>query len=353
MRDLTVLVTSAGNPGFVGALKGLRRNGERNIKIIAADCSSDAYGRLLADDFCIIPKASDPDYVPEIQWIIRRKKIDAVIPLSTPESIVLSERKGDLQALAMVSDAPQVRHSSNKFLLSFQAKQKIGIDPIDYAICSFKNIGGYASYLGYPKKVLCVKPIDGYGSRGFIILDDNANTINQYYNEKFTNRMSLKQFLCLFPGEDKEILIMKYVRGYEYTVDLLMRDQKVISGCVRRRDKVVGGISNQAIVVNRPDIIAWCSKIAEWFKLNYCIGVQLMEDGDGKLWPLEVNPRLQGTTILSIAAGLNCPYLGLKILLGEPFEIPKIKFGTKMARYWEEVFYREGKDELTGGSAAS
>ena len=44
--------------------------------------------------------------------------------------------------------------------------------------------------------------------------------------------------------------------------------------------------------------------------------------------------------MLCTGAGVNMPYLGVKMALGE--EIPQIqtkpKYGTKMIRYWDEVF---------------
>ena len=41
MKDLTVLVTAAGNVFMPGTLACLKNNGERNIRIIGADMSYD------------------------------------------------------------------------------------------------------------------------------------------------------------------------------------------------------------------------------------------------------------------------------------------------------------------------
>jgi carbamoyl-phosphate synthase large subunit len=43
--------------------------------------------------------------------------------------------------------------------------------------------------------------------------------------------------------------------------------------------------------------------------------------------------------VLCTGAGVNMPYLGLKLALNEPFSIPLVRWGTSMTRYWEEMFY--------------
>jgi hypothetical protein len=137
---------------------------------------------------------------------------------------------------------------------------------------------------------------------------------------------------------------------------MLMKSNKVLAGCVRRRDKVVDGISNIGTIVWRPDIQAFCKKIVEWWRLNYCVGMQVIEDKNGKLYPLEINPRLQGGVSLTIQAGFNLPWLGLKVLLGNKVKYDisewndiEIKHWNKylgigsqhplkMYRYWKEVY---------------
>jgi len=78
--------------------------------------------------------------------------------------------------------------------------------------------------------------------------------------------------------------------------------------------------------------------------LNGNIGLQFRRDENGVPKLIESNPRVQGTIVLCTASGYNMVYNSVKLALGEspmPFEP---KWGTKMVRYWEEIFYdRDGE----------
>ncbi len=328
MKDLKVLLTSAGSPAFSGAFRSLKMNGEREIEIIATDMDLDVYGKQLADKFCLIPPASSCDYTDEILEIVKKEKINVIFPLSTAENIRLAMDRKKVNIPIIASNFPQIKDVTDKAYLYTILKD-----------AGFKTINfGQEILSAYPKKIICVKPIEGEGTRGFRILDPDADTNKQYFKEKEITRMTLAQFSSLYQGDYHKLLFMEYIDGKEYSIDLLLKNNKTIAGCVRLREKVIGGVSNIGSVVDRPDILKLASNIAEHFKLNYNIGIQIIEDKKGNLYPIEINPRLQGTTILCTAAGLNLPYLGLKIALNEEIEIPKVQFGTKMYRSWDELY---------------
>ena len=56
MEPVTVMITGSGAPGAPGVIKSLRDNGERSIRVIGADASSEAVGFKLADARCKLPK---------------------------------------------------------------------------------------------------------------------------------------------------------------------------------------------------------------------------------------------------------------------------------------------------------
>jgi carbamoyl-phosphate synthase large subunit len=343
MRDLRILVTSAGGPSFPGALKGLKENGERSIDVIAVDASPESSGGRMPDveKFYTVPLAKDRYYLDELFKIVDKEKIDAIIPLSTAESIVLSENQDHVPV--MVSDSPQIKDVTDKYWLYSKIHQELGIQPIAHARTDFRHLPEYIKALGYPDKILCVKPINGEGTRGFYILDNHADTIVQYYQSKHVNRMTYAQFMVLFPGRSQQILLMEYIEGIEYSVDVLIKDCNVIATRIRRRDKVVNGVSIIGTIIDRPDIHEMSIRLAEHFKLNFCVGIQFIESL-GNLYLLEINPRLQSGVTLAIEAGVNFPYLGLKILLKEPFEYYdfnssiRIFDGLKMYRYWKDAY---------------
>jgi carbamoyl-phosphate synthase large subunit len=107
------------------------------------------------------------------------------------------------------------------------------------------------------------------------------------------------------------------------------------------------GISVVGTTVNHPKIIKYSQKIIESLKLHGNIGFQFKKDKNGLPKILESNPRLQGTTCLCTASGANLVYLGIKLALGEKIIKPKIKWGTKMIRYWQELYYDKSGHAFT------
>jgi carbamoyl-phosphate synthase large subunit len=53
---------------------------------------------------------------------------------------------------------------------------------------------------------------------------------------------------------------------------------------------------------------------------------------------IEINPRVAGTIVMGVGAGANLPYLGVKYALGESLPPVDVEWGTRMVRYWQELF---------------
>ena len=76
MNDLTVMVTAAGNQYMPGMVDCLKNNGERNIRLIAADMSNDPTILQMMDALYQVPRATDPIYVDVLLEICKRINID-------------------------------------------------------------------------------------------------------------------------------------------------------------------------------------------------------------------------------------------------------------------------------------
>ena len=66
MKDLNVLMTGAGALGAPSIIKCLRKNGERNIRIVGVDMNEQSNGRRLVDVFYQVPAARDDGYIDAI-----------------------------------------------------------------------------------------------------------------------------------------------------------------------------------------------------------------------------------------------------------------------------------------------
>jgi carbamoyl-phosphate synthase large subunit len=111
---------------------------------------------------------------------------------------------------------------------------------------------------------------------------------------------------------------------------------------------MTGGITTGAVLAKDDQfdfITRFSEKIIKGHNLSYNIGIQLREDRNGQLKLLEMNPRLQGTTIISVEGGVNIPEIMVDMALGlfdSNFK-PDIKWGLKLQRVWREVLELDGK----------
>ncbi len=344
MKDITVLITGAGAPGAPGIIKSLRLVKERKIKIIGVDMRKDAVGSVLADEFQVIPPANSEKYLPSLLKTAKRFNVNVILPLNTVELLTLAKNKSIFEKEGIkisISPPKSIEIANNKYLLMKNLKNTIPL-PKFYCVRSSRDFKKAVSNLGYPKNPVCFKPPVSHGMRGLRILDPKIDRFSIIFTQKPTGIYTT--FEEIFPILEKspsfpELLVMEFLPGTEYSVDALANKGKPLIIIPRTRDYIKMGISFEGTLVKNKKIIEFCKKIIKKLKLHGNIGFQFKEDKKGVPKIIECNPRLQGTVVINTFAGANLVYLGVKLALGEKFEIPKkIKWGTKMIRYWEEVY---------------
>jgi len=344
MKDLIILITGAGAPGAPGIIKSLRLVKERKIKIIGVDMRKDAVGSVLADEFRVIPPANSEKYLPFLLKVAKKFRVDVILPLNTAELLTLAKNKSIFKKEGIkipISPPKSIEIANNKYLLMENLKNTIPL-PEFYYVRSSKAFKKAVDSLGYPKNPVCFKPTVSHGMRGLRILDPKIDRFNIIFTQKPTGIYTT--FEEIFPILEKspsfpELLVMEFLPGTEYSIDALADKGKPLIIIPRTRDYIKMGISFEGTLVKNRKIIEFCKKIIKKLKLHGNVGFQFKEDKKGVPKIIECNPRLQGTVVINTFAGVNLVYLGVKLALGEKFEIPKkIKWGTKMIRYWEEVY---------------
>lgn len=347
LPETTVLITGAGAPGAPGIIKSLRLNGERNIRIIGVDANiSTSVGVGMVDKSYQVPLASSPDFIDTIIDICRKEDVKVVIPLVTMELFSFSKHKSDFldQGITVqVSDNGPLETANNKHLLFEFCAQTPGIPCPEFSIVnSLDEFITEAQQLGYPSRQICFKPPVSNGLRGFRIIDDSSNKMQKLMNEKPNNiYIGFDEFIQIAKDADffPEVLLMEYLPGKEYSVDVLADNGKCIHVIPRTRDHIKMGISFAGTAVQNPIIEKASVLIVEKLKLNGNIGLQFKENQQEIPCIIECNPRVQGTIVLCTAAGCNMVYNSVKLGLKESLPEQKIKWGTRMVRFWDEQFF--------------
>jgi carbamoyl-phosphate synthase large subunit len=197
--------------------------------------------------------------------------------------------------------------------------------------------------LAVSHKRACFKPSVSNGSRGFRVIADDIDEHDLLFNEKPNSTyVSFNDAVRILSSKPfPELLVAEYLPGEEYSVDCLAYFGEAKLILPRLRIKMINGISVEGEFVNNKDIVAYCSEIIKELRLHGNIGIQVKRSSAGKFLIIEINPRVQGTIVAGLGAGINLPVLAIKQELGLPISDDElqVKWGTRFSRYWSEVYY--------------
>ncbi|GFN33500.1 ATP-grasp domain-containing protein [Paenibacillus xylaniclasticus] len=342
-----ILLTGAGSPAAPGVIQSLKKSEEYYCFIVGVDCNPLSAGFHMTDQHYVGPRASEEAFIPFIEELCRKERIDVLLSLVTGELVKLSEHREVFSRLGTrmnLSPASQLRTVINKGLL-YTELNKLGIAVPSFQITSSAQQFTQAlKALGYPEQPVCFKPTISDGSRGFHIVDNRVDRFELLFQHKPTSvYVSHSELLRIIQGREDfpEVLVMEYLPYEEYSVDVLADNGKVMIAVPRLREATAGGISTKGLIRQDQDIIDYAAQVVESLGLHGNIGIQIRRDRAYQPKIVEINPRMQGTIVHCTAAGINLPAYAVKQALGVlPMYLESnVQWGTRMVRHWKEVFY--------------
>ena len=271
--------------------------------------------------------------------------IDVLFPLVTRELFLFSDnykRFEEKNTKVIVSPGSALHIANNKSKLHLHLAQHHILTPNFRLATTLNELARAFDDLGYPHKKVCIKPSISNGSRGVRIVDPASSDYDLLFNEKPNSLFIRKEELFrILEGKDfPELLVAEVLPGEEFTIDTLMNHGEPLLVAPRLRSKMNGGISVAGEFVNNEEIISYTRSIASTLALHGPIGYQVKKAEDGRFKILEINPRIQGTSVALMGAGVNLPLLAVLQEAGMDIEIPEIQWGTKFVRFYDEVYYR-------------
>lgn len=350
MRNLTVLITAAGSPSAPGLIKCLKNNGERMVRVVGTDMKADATIEQMTDVIRLVPPAAASDYIDALLKVCEEEKVDVLIPGISQELPQLQNRKADFEAIGTkvsVSDGEGLLIANDKIALYEYMKDKGFSIPNFRVVKTISEFENACEEIGFPNKAICVKMKDGSGSRGIRLIDPKKSRFDIFVGEKPNSFFTTyEDMLSILKEADSipELMVMDYLPGLEYSVDLLADHGKTMYIVGRESNVINASIPLEATLAYNEEAYEISKRIVESLELDGNVDLDFKFDENGHPQLMEINPRLAATLSVIAAGGCNLLYLRVKQLLGEELPDITVNYGVKLKRRYHELFCdKEGK----------
>lgn len=349
LPTITILATSVGNDGFPSVRPALKENGEREVHIVGADINPVAAGLLMSDVGTVIPPRSQPEeLIDRLVQVCRNTAVDVLLPLSTEDQEFYAARADRFTSIGVpvaTSSLSALRTANDKLAL-LQACHSAGVPcPRFVPVATSAELRSAAAEVGYPERPFVLKLNRGTGTAGVKIVDPSLDAFSRLFDRNNIH-IRYEDLELGLAGVDPlpPMHVAQYLPGRELSVDVLCHEGKALSVVVRDRVATLFGMATHAAVIDHPAAEAAARQVVELLGLSYVVNVQFRCDEEGVPRLMEVNPRIPGTIGLSIAAGVNMPYLAVKLALGEEIVPGQAVVGMEFIRYWGALIRRTQPD---------
>ncbi|QEL05942.1 carbamoylphosphate synthase-like protein [Campylobacter sputorum subsp. sputorum] len=291
-----ILIEASGSLSSNFMIKNIHESG--NLAC-GSDIDDFNAAKKMCDDFIIFPKFGDKNLWQKVEKSLLEHKIDIVIPsfdemlLGWAKRVKYFQEKG---IYVIISPFETIELFLDKYK-TYQFFKKIGIKTPKTKLYNRYEI---------------IKPRFGRGAKDLLIFDDTIS----------------------------DFITQEKVDGAEYTVDCLFDNSgEAVYIIPRKRIDVKDGKSTKGISEFRADINKEIIKISRNIKFYGAVNFQLFVSNKDIIF-IEVNPRIAGGMALGMKASENWILLMIdNFIHNKKIKAKNVKYGLKMARYYEEVFY--------------
>ena len=349
----TVLISSAGRR--VELLRAFRRTVDTLSadqrepgRVLAADCSWYSGAFHEADDAFLVPRCTDPAFVPRMIELCASRHVDLVVPTIDTELPAYAAARDQFAAVntTVAISSPEVVAIAGDKERTHSWLTSEGFPTVLQGTIS--DVRADPETWQFP---LIVKPRFGSASLGVALVRDVAGL----------ERVIADWPTILGPMADanRDLVVQSVARGVEYTVDtLVIREAGVASGGLgvvavpRRRIEVRSGEVSKAVTVRSPLLIELAEKVSVALPGAYGpLNIQMFFDEDaGRVSVIELNARFGGGYPLSYKAGADFPRALLQEARGMPVtaRLHGWRDNLVMLRYDAAVFVNGSRTSREG-----
>jgi len=327
---MNILITSAGRRVYLVEYfkKALKQSGN----VIAADMQITAPALKCADDYFILPEASDANYMEELLRFCKLKKVDVIISVNDFELPILARYKKLIESAgikAIVSDKETIDICFDKLkTFNFLTNHSI-LSPKTYSSLDGLNRAIERKEIQFP---ITIKPRWGSASVGISFADNieelllSKKLLEIQLSKSILNNASTKDI-------NGAILFQEKIPGREYGLDILNDfNGKFVTCVIKEKLSMRSGETDKAVIRENQELFNVGKEIATKLRHVGTLDCDILEK-EGKFYVLELNPRFGGGYPFSYEAGVDIPDAYVKWLKGEkPEKLKVLKLGP-FAKY--------------------
>ncbi len=300
MKDYIIMFTCSGGGLSAELRRRVLESGKHKIKIIAVDNKESECAKIFCDEFSLVPRGDEKNYITRIEELILQYNIDMVIPCSDEEALSLAKDRKNIEKhnciLACV-EYEVLKILSSKISTYRFLKQNNIKTPEFYEVNSSDQLANKVSYFLDKEMDVVAKPSSGRGGRNVSIISNNIFQGSISKNEFLEKNIQL--YNSLFP-----VIVMEKLIEPIYDVDLLSWNGVLKRSVVRRR--INPNVPNDGhIIENIISLHNLAENISRIFNLSWLYDCDIMMNSQGLPLILEINPRPSGSVAVTIAAGIN------------------------------------------------
>lgn len=263
------------------------------IELLGASSAPD-HGRFVYQNyFETVPYIDAPDFLEKFNALLESEQVDYIYPAMDQIIDVLSQQREQLKATLLAPSHDAV-HTCRSKARTYERLKGLPFVPKTYQ-----------SPEEVEKFPVIIKPEEGYGAKGFQILE---------------SREALEYALAQSQTPN---VICEHLSGEEYTVDCFTdRHGTLRYAECRNRGRIRNGISvSSAFQPHDPKIDDIAQEISRRIPMRGAWFFQLKRNSDGVYKLLEVATRVAGTMCLNRAIGVNLPLLTVFDAMGYDVEV--------------------------------
>ena len=322
----TVLIT---NYSYKNTLAAVRDIGSKGINVhtcgpptknkvasLSVYCSNYSYYTS--------PNENVNRFIADITRTLSKREYDMIIPIGVDTTIPISHYKKELSEYARVPVADyEILENAHDKYKAIKIAKSVGVPVPETSLMSWESLKDES--FDYPFIIKARKGVAGSGTRYVTSKEDFDQVLNEFDGKKSDDIHDYQQ-----------PMIQEFISGDLMDVCVLFNRGSPRAALAQRRVITYppsGGVGIVNETVEDPELIELALRLMKRMNWHGVAQVEFKKDDNGVPRLMEINPKFWGTLELSIAAGMNFPYMLYRMTMDGDID-PNFDYERNLQIWW-------------------